>query len=180
MIEDIMEKKWIFKAIILLATILFLLTIVDIMLQRNWTQEIIAAYFLILFTTIILIYLKSRAFSLKKSVKNFEKTLKGGLYHFKCPICKGIFALKETDDSNKKIFTMNCPKCGTKGLVNPFKRIYLKDEIPEKKSRGLKFRCRNCGEGITVWAEGSDINKNVSLFSCPFCGKKETLKKISE
>jgi predicted RNA-binding Zn-ribbon protein involved in translation (DUF1610 family) len=50
--------------------------------------------------------------------------------------------------------------------------------IPEKKSIKANFKCNLCGEGITVWAEGTDLFKDMYIHSCPFCGEDQTMKRI--
>jgi len=55
---------------------------------------------------------------------------------------------------------------------------FVEEEIPEKKSVKANFKCDICGEGISIWAEGKDIINNTQVFSCPFCGKKNTMNRF--
>ena len=110
-------------------------------------------------------------------ISEFEKSLKGGLYHFKCPTCTGIFAIKKSRKNNKKYIKMTCPDCGAIGIIPPVP-AQSEETIPEKKSLKANFKCNVCGEGITVWAEGTDLYKGVQVYSCPYCGEKESMKKI--
>ena len=111
------------------------------------------------------------------NLEEFEKSLRGGLFHFKCPTCKGIFALKKSKSNDEKPIKMTCPDCGAIGIITP-KPKSCEEEIPEKKSIKANFKCATCGEGITVWAEGSDLYNDLCVFSCPFCGKNERLKRF--
>jgi predicted RNA-binding Zn-ribbon protein involved in translation (DUF1610 family) len=134
---------------------------------------------LILFL-IILIYQRSKrkkAPVIMDVVEQFEKTLEGGLYHFKCPTCEGFFAIKKSKGDNKQYVTMTCPDCGAIGVIPP-NPSSIEDEIPEKKSIKANFKCESCGEGITVWAEGTDLYKKLHVYSCPYCGEDETMRKI--
>ena len=169
-----------FTVLILLTIIVFLFSILDIYLNKNWIENILSSYILLFFSAIILIYLKSsKEHQLKESIKTFEKTLKGGLYHYKCPKCDGIFALKKSKENSKKpSFIITCPNCGFIGLINPSSQEFVHEKIPEKKSESIRFKCKKCGEWITLWAEGTELYRKICLFSCPFCGKEKTMKRI--
>ena len=110
-------------------------------------------------------------------VGQFKKTLRGGLYHFKCPSCNGIFAIKKSRGDNKKSIKMTCPNCGEIGYI-PVKPTCVEEEIPEKKSVNVIFRCTSCGEGITVWSEGAELTPSIKVYSCPFCGKEKTMTRV--
>ncbi len=128
--------------------------------------------------TLILIYIKQNyTKKLIGNIEEFKKTLKGGLNHFKCPNCKGIFAIKRSKNNNKKPIKMTCPDCGILGII-PSNPLCIEEEIPEKKSLKTNFKCLICGEEITIWAEGTDLYNNTQVFSCPFCGTKKPLKKL--
>jgi predicted RNA-binding Zn-ribbon protein involved in translation (DUF1610 family) len=111
-------------------------------------------------------------------VEEFEKTLHGGLFHFKCPVCYGYFAVKKSKQNNNKLVRMNCPDCGTIGVIPPQSATVVEEEIPEKKSIGINFRCGSCGEGITVWAEGAELHSDLNVYSCPFCGTDQTMERV--
>ena len=80
--------------------------------------------------------------------------------------------------SNKQIVKMNCPDCGIIGVIPAYSTTILEEEIPEKKSIGINFRCLCCGEGITVWSEGAQLHENINVYTCPFCGVEQELKRI--
>lgn len=171
------------KVSLLLTTItfiVFLLSIWDIIFDKGWITTIIAAYTIILILTLSFIIFKKQNFSTNEyTIENFEKKLKGALYHYKCPECKGIFAIKKSKRNNKKPFRLTCPDCGTIGLITSSTTQYIKENIPEKKSLGINFECINCGEGVTLWAEGSELYPKIKLYSCPFCGKENSMTKVS-
>jgi predicted RNA-binding Zn-ribbon protein involved in translation (DUF1610 family) len=111
------------------------------------------------------------------TVGEFEKTLKGSLYHFKCPNCNGFFAVKKSKNDYKQPVKMTCPDCGEIGFI-PFNPMFIEEEIPEKKSIKANFKCSICREGLTIWAEGTELYQDVHVYSCPFCGKEETMKRL--
>jgi len=111
------------------------------------------------------------------TIEEFEKSFKGGLFHFKCPTCNGIFAVKKSKSNNKKPVKMCCPDCGAIGLI-PSNPVCIKDVIPEKKSMKANFRFIECGEGITVWAEGKDLYENITVYCCPFYGVERKLNRF--
>lgn len=157
---------------------IFLFTLFDIYYNKGWKTYLLISYSLIIILNLFLIYI--RIIDTKKlynNIEEFEKTLKGGLYHFKCPTCTGIFAIKRSKSNDKKPVKMTCPDCGIIGII-PTYPLSIEEEIPEKKSLKANFKCLNCGEAITIWAEGTDIQKNIRIFSCPFCGITKPLKKI--
>ena len=154
-----------------------IIAVFDIIYNRDWLLITIVLYIAIIFIAFILILLKIQ----KKSVtvdafEDFEKKLMGGLFHFKCPTCNGIFAIKKSKSNNKKPLKLTCPGCGAFGIISPNPPT-TEDKIPEKKSINADFLCNNCGEGITLWAEGKNLYKKIVVYSCPFCGKDELLKR---
>lgn len=130
---------------------------------------------MILFILFILLLKKEKI--TQNSIEEFEKTLKGGLYHFKCPSCNGIFAVKKSKKNNKKTVKMTCPDCGMIGFI-PSHPEKIEEEIPEKKSLKANFKCISCGESITIWAEGTELHKKINVYTCPFCGIKKPLKRF--
>ena len=106
----------------------------------------------------------------------FRISLHGKLYHFRCPICNGIFAVKESRKNGRKPLILRCPICGSIGRVEFFHPV-THNTLPVEKSDGINFTCNSCGEKLTVWAEGRDLNPNIEVFSCPFCGSFKPLRK---
>lgn len=156
----------------------FLFTLFDISFDKDWKTYLLISYGLIIILTLILIYIKIK--NTKKlyiNIEEFEKTLEGGLYHFKCPSCTGIFAIKKSKSNDKKPVKMTCPDCGIIGVI-PSYPLIIEEKIPEKKSIKTSFKCLTCGEAISVWAEGTDLHNDIKVFSCPFCGIKKPLKKF--
>jgi predicted RNA-binding Zn-ribbon protein involved in translation (DUF1610 family) len=123
---------------------------------------------------IVFYILNKKPVTTKNAVKEFEKTLEGKLHHFKCPSCNGIFAIKKSKHENRKPFKLTCPDCGYVGTIPTVPKI-IEDEIPDEKSVKTKFICQKCGEFISVWAEGVDLFKNVKIFTCPYCGNKDSM-----
>jgi predicted RNA-binding Zn-ribbon protein involved in translation (DUF1610 family) len=167
-----------FFIIILLGFFGLIFSFYDIIYEKDWMIIILSYFAVLVILTILLIILRlKKIIKTPTTVEEFEKRLEGGLYHFKCPTCNGIFAIKKSKSDNKKPVKMTCPDCGAKGVIPPYPSK-IEEEIPEKKSEKVNFRCNNCGEGITVWAEGTNLNKLLDVYSCPFCGNKVPLKKI--
>ena len=173
------RSKGPFIILIILGFWIMVLSIFGVMFDKNWTNPILAAYSLIIILAFTLIFIRStKPYIVPETVEEFEKSLKGGLFHFKCPSCNGYFAVKKSKRNNKKIVKMNCPDCGIIGVIPPYSTLVLEEEIPEKKSIGLHFRCLCCGEGITVWSEGTQLHQNINVYTCPFCGVEQELKRI--
>lgn len=167
-----------FIILILSALWVMILSIYDILFNKAWTNTIIAAYALIIILFFILLFLRfSKTMIIEETIEEFEKTLKGGLFHFKCPSCCGIFAIKKSRSNDKKPFNLTCPDCGLIGHI-PSEPQVVEEEIPEKKSMGVNFKCKNCGEGVTIWAEGQELYQELNVLNCPFCGLNNAMEKF--
>ena len=164
-----------FIGIIVCAFMVLIFSLWDIIYHEQWLERIIALYGILIILCVLFIVSKGRKqLVVKKTVVEFEKSLKGKLHHFKCPSCGGIFAIKKSKHNNKKPFTLTCPDCGMTGIVTS-KPTQILEEIPEKKSIHKNFTCEHCGEWMMVWAEGVDIIQDVHVYSCPYCGAKHDL-----
>ena len=167
-----------FTVIFIVGLIVLILSIYDIILGKGLMIAVLVAYIILFALTIFLIVQKIRKGELVvNNVAEFEKKLKGGLFHFKCPACEGIFAIKKSKRNDEKPIKMTCPDCGAIGIV-PSTPVLIFDEIPEKKSMKANFKCVSCMEGITVWAEGTDLYQEIDVFSCPFCGQSQTMNRV--
>lgn len=172
------ETKTLFNIFLISSFLLLILTILDAALWTVLYLVILSIYLVMIITLLVIIFKiileRSR---IVYSVEEFEKTLKGGLYHFKCPVCSGIFAIKKSKSNNKKDMKMTCPDCGAIGVIPSTPQV-IENKIPEKKSVKANFKCIRCGERITIWAEGTDLFKNIYVYTCPFCGVEKPMKKI--
>lgn len=164
--------------IIIFGLFILFFSVYDIIFKKGWILITFILYAVLLVIIIYTIFLKAKKqVVFVDIVEEFEKTLKGGLNHFKCQICGGIFAVKKSRGDNKKYIKMTCPDCGAIGVIPPIP-AQVEEVIPEKKSIKANFKCNLCGEGITVWAEGTDLFKDMYIHSCPFCGEDQTMKRI--
>lgn len=159
----------------LLGFFVFLFSLWGLLFEKMWMYYVAAAYVLLIVICLILfltIFVKSKNKAV--TIEEFEKSLKGGLYHFKCPLCRGIFAIKKSTANNKKPIKITCPDCGEIGII-PARPYKIEEAIPEKKSLKANFECSHCFERLTIWAEGTDLYEAVCVYSCPYCGKEHTL-----
>jgi len=175
----LIHRKLLFIVIILLSIVVLFSSLFDIVYGNEWLQIILALYAFLIIFTIVLLFLapEKKVVGSKDIVEEFEKTLEGKLYHFKCPECDGIFAIKKSKQNNKKPFTLTCPDCGNVGRISGSPPVVV-EEIPEQKSENIKFKCKNCGERVSIWAEGTDLVRKVEIYSCPYCGERQTMKNI--
>ena len=175
----LIHRKLLFLVIILLSIVVLFSSMFDIVYGKEWLQIILAIYAILIIFTIVLLFLAptKKIAESKDIVEEFEKTLEGKLYHFKCPNCQGIFAIKKSSRNNKKPFTLTCPDCGTIGKISSSPPVVI-EEIPKQKSENIKFKCKNCGEKVSIWAEGTDLVQDIQIYSCPYCGEKQSMKNI--
>ena len=167
-----------FVILIIFGLVAMILSIYDIMFDKGLIIAVIVAYGILIALAIILIILRFKKEEIViNTIKEFEKKLHGGLFHFKCPTCEGIFAIKKSKRNDEKPIKMTCPDCGSIGVIPP-NPASIEEEIPEKKSIKANFKCVSCSEGITVWAEGTDLYKNMHVYSCPYCGQEQTMDRV--
>ena len=171
------EGPGIFVLMMLFGFWLLFFSAFGVIFNKDCALPILALFALLFILTFILVISKSKKPSAEDTIGEFEKTLKGKLYHFKCPNCNGIFALKKSRHNNKKYFKMTCPDCGKVAVVSPISAC-IEEEIPEKKSVNVNFKCTNCGEGVTIWAEGTELYPDVNVYSCPYCGIEKTMNRV--
>jgi DNA-directed RNA polymerase subunit RPC12/RpoP len=175
-----LKNSWLLILIIILGFCLLIFSFYDIILNIGLIFVALPTYIALILILLYLIYLRSKIKDIPiemNVVKEFEKTLEGGLYHYKCPTCKGFFAVKKSKGDNKQYIKMTCPDCGATGVIPP-NPASIEEIIPEKKSIKANFKCEKCNEGIAVWAEGTDLYNKLHVYTCPFCGKFETMKRI--
>jgi len=168
-----------FTLMIILSFIVLLVSIWDVIDEKEWIIGIAVSYAILLIITIILIVIPKQKKPVESTdiVEEFEKELEGKLYHFKCPECDGIFAVKKSKSNNKKPFTLTCPDCGAVGRISPSPALVV-EKIPNKKSKNIKFQCKNCGEQVSIWAEGTDLYAEIQVYSCPYCGEEQSMKTV--
>lgn len=177
---NFLKNSWLIIVIIIIGFCLLVFSVYDVIFNLGLIVVSIAAYLVIIFFFLFLIYKRSKTKIVPVEmdvVEEFEKTLKGGLYHFKCPTCNGFFAVKKSRGDNKQYVKMTCPDCGAVGVIPP-NPASIEEVIPEKKSLKANFKCEICNEGLTIWAEGTDLYKKLHVYTCPYCGKFETMKKV--
>jgi predicted RNA-binding Zn-ribbon protein involved in translation (DUF1610 family) len=162
---------------IILSFLVFLISLWDVIDEKQWLAGVSISYAILLILTIVLLATRKKTAVSKDTVEEFEKTLEGKLCHFKCPNCQGIFAIKKSSRNNKKPFTLTCPDCGTIGKISSSPPVIV-EEIPEQKSENIKFKCKSCGERVSIWAEGTDLVQDIQIYSCPYCGEKQSMKNI--
>jgi transcription elongation factor Elf1 len=168
-----------FIIIFIASVMVFFYSLWDIIFQKNAKIISMTLYFTLLNIILILYYqyMYQRQRN-NESVHVFKKTLEGGLFHFQCPHCNGFFAIKESMYKTHGQTIITCPDCGKLGLIKPSPPIVYAD-IPENKSIDAKFRCLYCGEGLKLWAEGTEIYPFLKVLSCPFCGVNKPLEKVN-
>lgn len=165
-----------YLVIILFACLVLFFSFWDILYTEDWVLRVSVLYgiliVLILMTTVS--QSRKKTTQVSPTVQEFEKTLEGQLHHFKCQNCNGIFAIKKSKHNNKKTFVLTCPDCGHMGTISSSPEIVV-EQIPEKKSMSKTFRCQQCGEWVSIWAEGTELHPDIHIDSCPYCGAKQTM-----
>jgi DNA-directed RNA polymerase subunit RPC12/RpoP len=155
---------------------LFIVSVYDMLsLQDRFRYWFFASIVLVCISLLIFLYMYRSSRKEMDPVVLFKKTLQGGLYHYKCPICNGIFALKESRKNDGCNLTLNCPGCGTLGRISS-QSPKMVEKIPTEKSPRVSFICTICGERLNIWAEGKPLIDNITIFSCPYCGSKKQMK----
>ena len=168
-------KKVLYLLIFIASLLTFVLSLYDIYNDGDWILAILSLYIILIIGTIVLLALSPK--QQDERIAEFEKTLHGKLTHFKCPTCGGIFALKKSRQNNNNPFTISCPDCGAVGEIRPQLQVVY-EHIPSQKSPNKKFTCSNCGERVSLWAEGSELYHDITIFSCPYCGADRSMRVV--
>lgn len=172
----LIKRKIIFMILVILSIVILISSLFDVFNEGQDVQIVLTIYAVLIIFAIMLLffYPTKKIIGSKDIVEEFEKSLEGKLYHFKCPNCNGIFAIKKSKENNKKPFALTCPDCGTVGKISSSPTVIV-EEIPKQKSENIKFKCKSCGERVSVWAEGAELYQNIQINSCPYCGKKQPM-----
>jgi len=146
-----------------------LLQLLDFISEKQMLQRIIILYVILIIFVIVLTSsrITKKFETVLRSRRIFEVLLKDKLHHFKCPNCNEIFTIKKSKINEDKSFVITCPCCGSTGRI---------PSMP--KSVEAKFECINCGEQVSIWADEAKSSHKVVVYSCPYCGKKQSMKNI--
>lgn len=169
--------RWLYGLILAVGCLVFMLSLWDLFFEKGLKQLSFILYLILLILLLFLYGLIGGKQSRQDLVTLFEKTLQGKLYHFKCPRCQGIFAVKESMYNDHNPILLTCPDCGNPGKILPHHQFAV-EKIPLKKSKNVLLRCSQCGESLKIWAEGTRLYPYVKVFSCPFCGSQKPLNRI--
>ena len=177
---SIKNKKLLFVIIILILVVLFftvwdifydeqLVQLFDFISERQMLQRMLILYAILAIFTILVIYLqtKKKYVTTSRSRRIFEKSAGNKSTHFICPKCNEIFMIKKLKSNEDSSFITTCPCCGAIGRIPPM-----------PKSLEIKFECTNCGEQVAIWPGVTESSQKVIVYSCPYCGKKQTMKNI--
>lgn len=164
-------------AVTAIASILLVIIILYdiVLLQERFAYLFLTSIGLLLICISLFLYMFETAKKQVNSVFLFEKTLQGGLYHYKCSVCNGMFAVKESRQNEINNLTLTCPDCGAIGRISNHSQRII-EPIPTEKSPRISFICTKCGERINIWAEGKPLFNNICIFSCPYCGSQTPMK----
>jgi predicted RNA-binding Zn-ribbon protein involved in translation (DUF1610 family) len=176
---SIKSKVPLFAIIILLLVAIFF-TLWDIFYDEQFIQffdfisgrqmllRLIILYCILAIFIIIVLFstTKKKYDKISQSRRIYEKIIGQKYYQFKCPKCKEIITIKKLKNNANDSLITSCPSCGTIG------------RIPIPKSSEIKFECSNCGEQVSLWTEGANTSHDVKVYSCPYCGKKQTMQNI--
>jgi len=176
---EVVKNKLPYFLIFFIACVLLFISLWSIVYENQWFQNILAFYGILIILVAVLLFfsLKKKTTDIVHAIKEFEKTLQGKLHHFKCPMCNGIFAIKKSKRNNKKSFILTCPDCGNIGKISRTPKSVI-EKIPKRKSSKKNFKCKNCGEFVSIWAEGTEIFHEMKINSCPYCGNEQSMSVI--
>jgi len=177
---SIKNKITLFTIIILIIVVIFFtlwdifydeqfIQFFDFLSERQMLSRLILLYSILAIIIIIVIYsqTKKKYVTISRSRRLFERLIGNKFYQFKCPKCKEIFTIKKLKSNSESSFITTCPCCGAIGRVPP-----------APKSTEIKFECKNCGEQVSLWPGETEISKKIKIYSCPYCGKKQTMKNV--
>jgi predicted RNA-binding Zn-ribbon protein involved in translation (DUF1610 family) len=111
------QYRWSLVLIILLAFVVFFVSLWDIVSAEEWMQGILAVESILLILMVFLVYLiLTQKSSLKPMMKNSDMHLV--VKRFQCPNCAHIIQVKKSEDEASQVFQLTCPDCGFSGKVS--------------------------------------------------------------
>jgi len=171
---------WLIILFVIIGIVLLVFSVFDVLNNLGLIFISIPGYIVIVVLFLFLIFKRLRIKIVPieiDAVEEFEKTLEGRLSHFQCPQCHGIFALKKSKENNQNPVKLMCPDCGAIGVI-PATPQLTQAAIPEQKSRHAVFECTQCGETLTLWAEGVELYTGIRVFTCPYCGVEQSMSRL--
>lgn len=162
--------------LIILWSIMQFISLWALIYGKQWFERILILNIILLLFLIVFVYSRIIKPSVYDNIVK-EKKIKDDSLHFKCPKCKGFFAVKKSKSIYDGPLKLTCPACGTIGTI-PISPKLIIAKIPDEKSINTDFKCSNCGEQISIFTEGTKLFNKVKLFSCPCCNTQQPLKKI--
>lgn len=189
----IRTRYTLFKGIIALAVVTFLVSLYDIFARDSeWFFIVMAVYaVLALFALVLYIGHKPRLEGeptpvepvpvvpdqdVVAEVEPARPLAVEGPHHFRCPFCSNIFALELTHLQKKYELRMDCPFCANtiripaRPKLAPGLPIQMDAVSPPEQA---VFVCFNCGEMLRYSAPGQRAEDHARVRSCPHCGSDQ-------
>jgi len=94
------------------ACIIFFFTLWDIFYQKEWQQELLAVYGILLILAVVLIFLRS-VHKIDETASEEEQ-----MVYYQCPSCQEIFSISKSQRDAEEFFTLTCPDCGKTGKIS--------------------------------------------------------------
>lgn len=165
---------------IVFSSLLLVLSLIDIVFfSSSFFISVFVSYgFVVVLLSFLVVSLSLIPAKKNMGLSQFQKALRGGLYHFCCCRCGGMFAVKRSRYNDRRSFFLSCPVCGRQGRTIVGNAFFSVDSIPVDKSAPFRFACKSCGEYVSLWVEGSVPSKQNELLSCPYCGEFDSMMSI--
>jgi len=96
-----------------------------------------------------------------------------GPHHFRCPFCSNIFALELTHLQKRHETRMDCPFCANTIRIPSRPKLAPGEPVAMESISSAEqavFVCGNCGEVIRYSAPGQRPEDRARVHSCPHCG----------
>jgi Zn finger protein HypA/HybF involved in hydrogenase expression len=177
-----------FKAIIVLAVVVFLVSLWDIFgNDSDLFEEIMLAY-IVLGVLALILYIGHKPDLDEEPVvlatpepmpeQDVVAEVTPGLevqgpHHFRCPFCSNVFALELTHLQKRHETRMDCPFCANTIRIPSRPKLAPGEPVAMDSISAAEqavFVCSNCGEIIRYSAPGQRAEERARVHTCPHCG----------
>ena len=186
----IRTRYTLFKVIIALAIVTFLVSLWDIFGNESQLFEEIMLAYIVLAVLALILYLGHKpdldeepvVVATPEPVPDQDVVAEvtppraldvQGPHNFRCPFCSNIFALELTHLQKQHETRMDCPFCANTIRIPARPKLAPGEPISMASISAAEqavFVCSNCGEVMRYSAPGQRPEDRIRVHTCPHCG----------
>lgn len=187
----IRTRYTLFKIIIALAVVIFLVSLWDIFVNESDLFEEIMLGYIVLAVAALILYLGHKpdldeeepivlaepepmpAQDVVAEIAPPQPLDVKGPHNFRCPFCSNVFALELTHLQKRHETRMDCPFCANTIRIPSRPKLAAGNPVEMNSVSAAEqavFVCGNCGEVLRYSAPGQRPEDRLRVHTCPHCG----------